>query len=693
MYFWDERGYIPRVQSESRRIKVDYGSENDIQTNEKSIAELHMLTTPKEKEELIIYLAAAKEAASNDRKGWEANAYLLRQSCIAGPGNQLHSDGKIDTCPKVTRRLLKWSFKLEEHDIYYRPKTSIKGKILADFIMKRLEDDPQDTTMEDEEVLLDPWILFTDGSSCIDGFGVGLIITNPKGMEFTYALRFRFDATNNEAEYEAVIAGLQLAKRMRQKNRAWSNTWKKSKTSPAILKNSPSNKSQEENKKADALSKIASTSFAHLSKQVLVEELKEKSIDVLEKEGRTWMAPIHKYLVEGIMPEERKKARAIRHKARRYTATDGVLYKKSFLGPWLRCVGPLHANYVLREIHEGSCSMHAGPVSVVAKALRSGLCEKLCIHQCFASVKHPQANGLVERANRSLGEGIKAWLDERSKNWLEEISHVLWAHRTMIKSSNGETPFSLTYGSEVVIPVEIGMPTLRTTKVDVIKNNEALGVSLDLLKEKREHAAIQEAKSKAKMEKYYNARVRNISFRSGDLVYRNNVSSRAEDGASSDLSGRDHMKSRKHWANERTSLETATEIPFREHGTSATLRNVICTKSNQTTLEKCLALLSQKSRQEDLHCAAPTSNTWSLTTEVGRTTSEEAKVVERVVMGASEVDDLKGGREGGLLDDYVILRPMDREHELFRGWLQVLRSRDLSQNTIQAKGIHKINNA
>ncbi|GKF36895.1 reverse transcriptase domain-containing protein [Tanacetum coccineum] len=45
-------------------------------------------------------------------------------------------------------------------------------------------------------------------------------------------------------------------------------------------------------------------------------------------------------------------------------------------------------------------------------------CEKLCIRQCFASVKHLQANGLVERANRSLGEGIKARLDERSKDWI-----------------------------------------------------------------------------------------------------------------------------------------------------------------------------------------------------------------------------------------------------------------------------------
>ncbi|GJW41851.1 reverse transcriptase domain-containing protein [Tanacetum coccineum] len=156
-------------------------------------------------------------------------------------------------------------------------------------------------------------------------------------------------------------------------------------------------------------------------------------------------------------------------------------------------------------------------------------CEKLCIQQHFASVKHPQTNGLVERANRSLGEGIKARLGKDNKNWMEEISHVLWAHRTMVKSSNGDTPFSLTYGTEAVIPAEIGMPTFRTAELDMAKNDEALQINLELLEEKREQAAITEAKSKRQMEKYYNAKVRNTSFKPGDLVYRNNEASRAED--------------------------------------------------------------------------------------------------------------------------------------------------------------------
>ncbi|GJR45667.1 reverse transcriptase domain-containing protein [Tanacetum coccineum] len=127
-----------------------------------------------------------------------------------------------------------------------------------------------------------------------------------------------------------------------------------------------------ENKKAGALSKIASTNFAYLTKQVLVEELSKKSIDeievlaVMEEEGDTWMTPNYKYFTE------KEKARAIRRKSRWYAVISGVQYKKSYLGPWLRCVEPLQANYVLREIHEGSCSMYVRTRYVVEKSIRTG---------------------------------------------------------------------------------------------------------------------------------------------------------------------------------------------------------------------------------------------------------------------------------------------------------------------------------
>ncbi|GKD23541.1 reverse transcriptase domain-containing protein [Tanacetum coccineum] len=218
-----------------------------------------------------------------------------------------------------------------------------------------------------------------------------------------------------------------------------------------------------ENKKANALSKIASTSFAHLSKQVLVEELKEKSIEakevlaVVEEEGYTWMTPIYEYLIEEVLLEDKKKARAIRRKAARKLIRECNDYQVHYLIP-------------------RNPQQTLTPITSLWPFYKWGI----DIARPF-----PEANGLVERANRSLGEGIKARLDERRNDWMGELSHVLWAHRTMIKSSNGETSFSVTYGTEAVIPVEIGMLTRRTAKVDMIQNDEALEINLDLVEEKK----------------------------------------------------------------------------------------------------------------------------------------------------------------------------------------------------------------
>ncbi|GJW31538.1 reverse transcriptase domain-containing protein [Tanacetum coccineum] len=625
------------------------------------IAKLPMLTAPEEQEELIVYLAASKEAVSavlmTEREARQMPIYFVSRA-LRGPEVNytameklvlalVHASKRLRryfqahpiivitdqpiknilSNPEVAGRMQKWSIQLGEFGIHYRPRVSVKGQVLADFIVERPEEEGQDDSTKEEEPLPARWTLFTDGSSCVDGCGAGVILTDPEGVEFTYALRFQFEATNNEAEYEALIAGLRIAEKIGVQNlevnvdsklvanqvngtyiakekdmikylekvKALSSTFR-----AFSIRQVPRSK----NKKADALSKMASTSFAHLSKQVLVEELKEKSLNkrevlaVVEEEGDTWMTPIHEYLTDETLPPERKKARAIKHKSQCFAIINGILCKKSFLGPWLRCVGPSQANYVLQEIHKGLCSMHAGTRSVVAKALRTGYywptmhkdarvlikaCQECQVHKPVlrnpqeklnpitslwlfykwdidiagpflegpgkikflivamdyftkwieakpvATITRNQTNELVERANKSLGEGIKARLGKDNKNWLEEISHVLWAHRTMIKSSNEDTLFSLTYGTEVVILAEIRMPTFRTAEVNVAENDEALEINLELLEEKREQAAIREAKSKREMEKYYNTKVRIASFKPGDLVYRITEASRVED--------------------------------------------------------------------------------------------------------------------------------------------------------------------
>jgi transposase InsO family protein len=98
-------------------------------------------------------------------------------------------------------------------------------------------------------------------------------------------------------------------------------------------------------------------------------------------------------------------------------------------------------------------------------------CEELGIQQVFTSVAHPQGNRQVEWANKSIVEGIKARLGKQGHGWIDELPHVLWAHRTMHKSSNGETPYSLTYGSEALIPAEIEIPSHRKTSTESVDND------------------------------------------------------------------------------------------------------------------------------------------------------------------------------------------------------------------------------
>nr|GEU82149.1 reverse transcriptase domain-containing protein [Tanacetum cinerariifolium] len=101
---------------------------------------------------------------------------------------------------------------LGEHNITYMPRTSFKGQILAYFLIEMPGENPQAAPAAETQQEL--WTLFTDSLSCVDGSGTGLILTNPNGIEFTYALRFQFAASNNEAEYEALIAGLRIVARM-----------------------------------------------------------------------------------------------------------------------------------------------------------------------------------------------------------------------------------------------------------------------------------------------------------------------------------------------------------------------------------------------------------------------------------------------------------------------------------------------
>ncbi|GJV97477.1 reverse transcriptase domain-containing protein, partial [Tanacetum coccineum] len=635
------------------------------------IMSLPSLTPPYPEETLYAYLAVSREAVSavllTDRNGRQCPVQYVSRTLNEAERNyspleklalslvnmtrrlrryfEAHPVKVITDQPiknilsrtEVSGKLAKYAVEIGTYKISFIPRNAVKGQVLADFLSDAPDGEREDEYFQSPEVPpeiddTEAWTLYTDGAASSKGSGAGLVLTGPSGVEYAYALRLTFASTNNEAEYEALLAGLRIARMM---NVRWIEVKVDSKlvasqingiyeaSNDSMIKYlakareyisefqtfSIENIPRGSNQKADVLSKLATVPFHNLTKEILVEVLNERSTEVqevqtiVEEEGDNWMTPIIKYLEEGIVPSDKNEARALRAKIGQYTMESGVLFKKGYLIPMLRCVGPLQANYVIREIHMGSCGMHVdaktevdkcdscqihspiprlpktfmtsimapwpfyqwgmdilGPLTpqeeklfvvdsidyftkwVEAKPLvkitgkeiirfvmdniicRYGLpriivtdngaqlindpfkswCKRFEIQQMNTAVAHPQANGLVERANRSLMEGIKTRLGREKAGWVDELPNVLWAHRTSIKQSNGETPFSLTYGSEAVIPAEIGMPSYRTLMIREEFNEEEQRLNLDLLQERREAAAIREARYKSKMEQYYN---------------------------------------------------------------------------------------------------------------------------------------------------------------------------------------------
>ena len=98
--------------------------------------------------------------------------------------------------------------KLSEFDIHYEPKGPIKGQIYADFVVEL------SSTATHQERVDFKWVLSVDGSSNQKGSGAGVILEGPDGLLIEQALRFTFKASNNQAEYKALITGMLLAKEM-----------------------------------------------------------------------------------------------------------------------------------------------------------------------------------------------------------------------------------------------------------------------------------------------------------------------------------------------------------------------------------------------------------------------------------------------------------------------------------------------
>ena len=136
-----------------------------------------------------------------------------------------------------------------------------------------------------------------------------------------------------------------------------------------------------------------------------------------------------------------------------------------------------------------------------------GWCAKLHIRNYFSSLGHPQANGLVEANNKTIFKILKKKLGDHKEDWTEDLPEVLWAYRTTKKTSTEETPYAFAFGTEAVIPAEIGSGSYRVEAFQPEINNEGLILHLDLLQEKRDQDEVTMAAYQERTAQYFNWKV------------------------------------------------------------------------------------------------------------------------------------------------------------------------------------------
>ncbi|XP_022894051.1 uncharacterized protein LOC111408536 [Olea europaea var. sylvestris] len=363
-----------------------------------------ILTKPEPGETLYLYLAVSQNAVSG----------VLVKEVNRGQQPIYYPLKNILQKPDVSGRLLRWEIELKEFDIEFKPRPSIKAQAIADFIAELTPRPWGPDSSSSSSISM--WEIFVDGASNSSGLGAGVIIISPNMLiNIQCALRFEFEATNNEAEYEAVIIAMELAINLEleiikiysdsqlvveqikgtfnRKDEKMSlyclkvhALYRKFK-SYEIVKNS-----RAENCRADALSRLVFMEIDGLDRTVHVRIVTEPSINqtigVMDIDNEpSWMDPIVDFIKHGRLPEDPRAARSIQSKAP-------------------RCLRPFESSQALEEVHEGVCGNHQGAWALAFKLIRYGYYwptmkkdAKEYVKKCnkcqrFGNVIHPPAEDL-----------------------------------------------------------------------------------------------------------------------------------------------------------------------------------------------------------------------------------------------------------------------------------------------------------
>uniref|UniRef100_A0A2N9H452 Uncharacterized protein n=1 Tax=Fagus sylvatica TaxID=28930 RepID=A0A2N9H452_FAGSY len=359
-----------------------------------------LLSPSQQGEALSLYLAVSPTAVSSalirEDGGTQLPVYYTSKA-FQGAEEKYPAMEKLALAlamnkPDAAGRLIQWAVELSEFDIEYHPRQAIKAQALADFIAEFTvtEDEPSEEKPDEE------WEIEIDGSSVKGAGGVGIVFKTPEGHLLKHSTRLQYPTTNNEAEYEALLTGLRIAKELganRLKIRSDSQLIVGQVNGEYEAREDRMTKylklvrnaikwfdevklvqiPREQNTEADALAKLASSDEAtdqYIEVQHSPSHLEEELSPI--NVSNSWMTPIVNYLEDETLPSDPVEARKLKVRCTRFVLIQGILYKRGFSLPYLRCLDKAEADYVMREVHEGICGNHSGARSLVHKLIRAG---------------------------------------------------------------------------------------------------------------------------------------------------------------------------------------------------------------------------------------------------------------------------------------------------------------------------------
>ncbi|CAL9011833.1 unnamed protein product, partial [Prunus brigantina] len=394
---------IPKTALKGSKRSITWTAECDKAFNElkEYMSRAPLLSTPEPGDTLMIYLSISATAISSvlirTKESAEHPVHYVSKALQDAEARYPDIEKLAFALVVSARhfgRLVKWAIELGEFDIHYKPRPATKGQAVADFISEFTEPSRGRFTITIEPTPTSRQIHVT-GNGTLDS-------TQPLWTLYVvleYALRFKFHASNNEAEYEALLAGLRLAKEMgamqiqifsdsqlvvHQVNQDFTA---KDVSMTAYLQHTRhllttfnayliSQVPRSENSHADALARLASAIEQGIGRNIHMEILDQPStrapLICAIDHSPTWMDPILQFLQNQTLPADPAEARRVRYRSARYLILNGALYKRGFSLPYLRCLTPEEGNYVLREIHGGICGSHSGARSLAHKAIRQG---------------------------------------------------------------------------------------------------------------------------------------------------------------------------------------------------------------------------------------------------------------------------------------------------------------------------------